>query len=265
MEVVPSNQSMTTRMRIATSLAGVVTATWLTQQLAAGTYEVRLSTLEGAYGYGELRETPTLELGSALLSVSSIEVEVSGVHSNGWYSSWGGDGPLGAAFFVSIEAPPWANARTSGDVRLTTNGPISVTFPIPKGTIVPDWSQLLDGRARIYALSDTAGFAGGGTVLVAPYLELTKFILRIDAVPAVHLAYDVLSGELSWSTIPRGGHLRVYVTTGLDRPWELAGSYDADSPFPKWTIGDAESRFFKAVWFDGAVEEPRRRPWLNKR
>jgi hypothetical protein len=217
--------------------------------LAAGVYEFRLTPFEGQYDYGQLRELPGLQLGTKLSSVSRVEVEVSGIHSNGWYDAFYGDGLLGASLYVGIGAR--GDYRTRGRLTLDTDGPFSATFPIPTGSMVPDWSKLLEGGVEVYALNDrVAGFPGGGSVVRAPYLEITSVVLRIDAVPAIHLAYDAPTGKLSWSALPATGRLRLYSAATPDGPWDLAGEYENHGPFPTWKPAEVGSRFFKAAWTD---------------
>jgi len=239
------------KRRLAAAAAGVAVFVALDCRLVAALYEFRLDAFEGRYDYGQLRELPLLQFGTRLASVSRVEVQVSGVHSNGWFDAFYGDGLLGASLYVGFGAASSRDYRTKGRLTLNSDGPFMATFTIPAGSIVPDWSQLLEGVVRVYALNDkVGGFPGGGSVVRAPYLEITALVLRIEAVPILQLAYDGATGTVRWSALPVTGRLRLFSAATLDGPWELAGEYDRQSQFPTWTAADTGSRFFQAIWTD---------------
>jgi hypothetical protein len=200
-----------------------------------------------------------LDLGTRVSSVEHVSLQISGVHSNGW---WIGDGiiddyvgPLGAKLTVylftasDIEIPGLApEGWYKGACEITNDGEISVDLtlrPSPRSLVgVP---YVADGRVALCCV--TWARVGFGSMARQPYLELSRVEISMVAEPILEITSIRADGTVTWSALPAGGTIELLVSSGPEGPWEVVSRLPSETvtvvvPAPE----PGASRFVRLRW-----------------
>ena len=149
---------------------------------------IDLPELQRPYLYGESSPAVAIDLGTPLLALESIEVELAGVHTEGW---WVGDmvedfyvGPKGGVLILKMDsASPLGSGWKASYVGWDT-GPFIVTVPLHRAGGGSDWSFLEDGITDLTIIHDyQLSWGGGGGFTTDPVFDLTDVRVVINATP----------------------------------------------------------------------------------
>jgi len=204
-----------------------------------------------------------LEFGTRVSSLDHISVQVSGIHSNGW---WVGDGiegyyvgPRGASLTVYLF--PGLGIRIPGLPRdgwyegtmvCTNDGAFSAALPLsPSPGYLVTVPYVADGRAALCCV--TWGLLGfGGSMARQPYLALTQVEVQLEASPKIEITSARADGTVSWSALPPGGTVEILAATAAGGPWEVEQSLPSESRSARVQRDQADTvRFFRLRWREG--------------
>jgi hypothetical protein len=205
-----------------------------------------------------------LDFGTNLLSVYRVNVQISGVHSNGW---WVGDpaenpvnGPIGGSVAVylfvggGIDAPDvptggWYEARVS----CTNNGAFSSALALrPTAPDLIDGAYVPAGQVGLCLVQWEIG--GLGYTDPDPYFSINQVDVQVEDSPVIQLVLNPADGTLSWSGVPSSGSVEILSATYLNGPWQVEYHLPAGdgSVALQWPAVEG-LRFFRLRWLEASA------------
>ncbi len=154
-------------------------------------YRIDLTALEGFYSYTQSDGPVTVDLGTTLIALESIELELVGINAQGFWS--GGllmpDTWKSGLLDVAMDSASSYPDQWGGGFQADADGAFTTTLSLHRSGGGSDWSFLADGITDLtISNSVLASFDGGGfslSDLVAgrPSYNLTDVVLVINATP----------------------------------------------------------------------------------
>ena len=152
-------------------------------------FRVDLPQLEKSHPYAQPSGTIVhVDLGSPLRSITSIKLEVSGEHTNGW---WRGDGvedwysgPRAGALATythsgEIGGEAWTG--WSGGYYAVGDGPFSITMTMLARHHSDSFNQAFLGSGAMDLELRSSGIVGWGQFVTGPVFNVTHVALVVDA------------------------------------------------------------------------------------
>jgi len=206
-----------------------------------------------------------LDLGTNLSSLYQVSVQISGVHTNGW---WVGDpiespttsGPIGGSVDVylfvggGIHAPDVPNGGWyQGRVSCTNNGAFSSALTLlPTAPDLPVGFYVPAGQVALCLVQWQV--VGIGYTDPAPYFGINQVVVQIADSPAIHLGFNSAGRTLSWSGVPSSGSVEILSATDLNGPWQVAYQLPAGEGSVVLQVPAVEGlRFFRLRWLEASV------------
>jgi hypothetical protein len=207
----------------------------------AALYQVTVESPSVVFEPMEAYPLAPLELGTKVSSLNQVRVQVSGIHSNGW---WVGDGieddyigPRGASLTVyvfvgaTVEIPGLIpNGWYEGRIECTNDGAFTSDLtlrPAPRTLVsVP---YVPDGRVALCCV--TWGLVGHGHMAQQPYLDAGRVEIDLEVEPTVEITSFGVDGILSWSALPAGGIVEILSAPEPCGPWEPGVRLPSESGF----------------------------------
>ena len=151
----------------------------------ADEFRIDLPDLERPYLYGERSPAVPIDLGTPLLALEGIEVELAGTHIEGW---WVGDmvedfyvGPRGGWLILKMDSASLPGRGWKASYQGWATGPFIVTLPLHRAGGGSDWSFLEDGTTDLAVIHDFQ--VGWGGFTTDPLFDLTDVAVVINATP----------------------------------------------------------------------------------
>ena len=160
----------------------------------ADIFRIDLPQLENGYQYGQSSVVVPINLGTPLLGLDSIQIELSGEHTAGWWEDmvFNYAGPLGGILSAGMDLTSPYSWDWSGEYSGGGNGPFTATITLHRNGGGSDWSFLRDGVTDLTLThSELRGIGGGFTT--PPSFNLTHVALVINATPMPVSQVDVAS------------------------------------------------------------------------
>ncbi len=152
---------------------------------AAEEYRLSFPELTGTYAYGQLSPVVSVDLGTELISLESIELELVGTHAQGY---WQGDmvedmyaGPKGGAMATKVNTTGGPGDPWTGGMSGAPTGPFDTTLTLHRSGGGADWEFLEDGTTDLQLKHDS--LAGFGMFTMLPTFDLTDVTLVVNATP----------------------------------------------------------------------------------
>jgi hypothetical protein len=164
--------------------------------LLAKEFRIDLPELKGTCQYGRLSTVVPVDLGTPLVDVSAIKLELSGSHTAGW---WVGDmvedhyvGPKGGMIEATMDSASSFPSQWSCSYNGQGNGSFVTTLILHQNEGVSDWSFLRDGVTDLTL--QNSPLIGWGGFTTPPSFDLAGVTLLIEATPVPEPCTVVILG-----------------------------------------------------------------------
>ena len=156
----------------------------------ADEYRIDLTSLEGLYSYTQSDGPVTIDLGTALIALESIELELAGSNAQGYWS--GGlitaDEWKSGLLAVTMDSASSFPDQWGDSFRADADGTFTTTLSLHRSGGGTDWSFLADGVTDIAISNSVLASIDGGFSLIdlvagRPSYDLTDVVLVINATP----------------------------------------------------------------------------------
>lgn len=156
----------------------------------ASVFRIDFPSLERTYAYGDASPVVPINLGTRLRALSSIQVELQGVNTMGyWVDSWDPSGPKSGQLHEEMNrGNPWETEYVA-----PADGPFATTASLYRVGGGTDWSFLADGITDFYVWnvplgdlfvrSEPLGGVDFFYFTTPPSYTLTHVAVVIDATP----------------------------------------------------------------------------------
>ncbi len=172
---------------LAAVMAAAVVLAIATSSAIADEFRVDLPGLEQMYDDWLSEGQVTFDLGTELLALESVELEIAGIGEHGY---WHGHDPANlilvyAGLGVSMNSPGLPGSKSlRGSYRTDADGAFTASLSLFSAGAGTDWSTLADGMAdltiRPLVIKTIDGSSGYNPF---PEIELTDVVLVINATP----------------------------------------------------------------------------------
>ena len=151
----------------------------------ADVFRIDLPQLERGYPYGYSPAAVPINLGTPLANLVSIQLELSGTHTNGWWeTSFGTSGPEAGLLAASMDSASPSSLQWKGTYDGAADGPFTATMTLQGAGSPPDWSFLQDGITDLTLAQGQTILPPFSQLVTAPYFALTAVTLVVNATPA---------------------------------------------------------------------------------